>query len=742
MSRTVLITVRLHEGRYHGMGEGLPSPARLFQALVAGAGLSGPLGCEESKALTWLEEREPPLIAFPALVDGQSFTTYVPNNDLDAMGGDARRIGKIRTNKISKPRMFEAAIPWLYAWAFDHDEESEHRARGICALAERLYQFGRGVDMAWAWGEILDAEEFEARLSNYPGCVFRPSVGGRGQTLACPKRGSLASLVARYAAGSQRFTTIREGKTIKQRFSQPPKARFAQVAYESPPSRRVYELRERTADASLYAWPLARASGLVVALRDAAAARLRQAFSEDRNQEIERILVGRKADGADQGPTSSRVRIVPLPSIGHRHVDRGIRRVLVEVPADCSLRADDVHWAFSGLEPEDPDTGNALDWILTPSGDENMLDHYGVGDRGPFRVWRTVTPAALPTPATWRQSKPAHAAANVKGGTERAAEHVRAIAAVAQALRHAEIRPPIDTVRVQREPFEGNGERAETFASGTRFARERLWHVEIGFESPLMGPLVIGDGRFLGLGVMAPVRRSQGVHAFVADSGLAATLQPTEVARALRRAVMARVQEVLGSHTSLPAFFTGHERDGSPARTEHPHLTFTFEPRASRLLIIAPHVIARRAPSRDEVDNLASLDKALTGLHELHVGSSACLWLRTSSIDSDTDPLLAASRTWESVTPYHVTRHMKHVGAAEALSADLRAECRRHGLPEPHVRPRELRGVPGVGLVGSASLTFEVAVEGPIILGRSRHLGGGLFAKAVSRDRPESAARS
>jgi CRISPR-associated protein Csb2 len=30
-------------------------------------------------------------------------------------------------------------------------------------------------------------------------------------------------------------------------------------------------------------------------------------------------------------------------------------------------------------------------------------------------------------------------------------------------------------------------------------------------------------------------------------------------------------------------------------------------------------------------------------------------------------------------------------------------------------------------LVGSARLTFEAAVEGPIILGRSRHLGGGLF---------------
>ncbi len=670
---------------------------------------------------------------------GQRVKAFVPNNDIDAVGGDPGRVSEIKTSKTIEPKLFDPELPLLYAWKLKGGEEEAQNPQAICVLAERLYQFGRGVDMAWAWGEVLDTEELEARLSSYPGGVFRPSVGGTGKTLACPEPGSLASLEARHTASSQRFRTGEQGK---QRFWQPPRARFAQVAYESPPSRQVYELRERTADASLYAWPLARASGLVVALREGAVARLRQALPDDRSQEIERVLVGRKADGADEGPTSSRVKLVPLPSIGHRHVDRGIRRVLVEVPAGCALRADDVHWAFSGLELEDPETGNAMAWILTTAGEENMLVHYGAGDRGPFRVWRTVTPAALPPSAKRRRIEPARAAASAKDGTERAAEQGRAAAAVTQALRHAEVRTPIETVRVQREPFEAKGERAEAFASGTRFAKERLWHVEIGFNAPITGPLVIGDGRFLGLGVMAPVRRSQGAHVFVVESGLAATPQPTEVAHALRRAVMARAKEVLGSRMSLPSFFTGHERDGSPARTEHPHLTFVFDPLATRLLIVAPHVIDRRAPIRDEIDDLASLDKALTDFRELHVGSAACLTLRASYIDSDTDPLFAASRTWESVTPYQVTRHMKHVGAAEALSADLRAECRRRGLPEPHVTPRELRGVPGVGLVGSARLTFEVAVEGPIILGRDRHLGGGLFTRAVSLNKAESSSGS
>lgn len=74
-----------------------------------------------------------------------------------------------------------------------------------------------------------------------------------------------------------------------------------------------------------------------------------------------------------------------------------------------------------------------------------------------------------------------------------------------QALRHAGVRERVETIQVQREPFESNGERVEAFAPGTRFSHGRLWHVEIAFAEPVSGPLAIGDGRFLGLGVMAPV---------------------------------------------------------------------------------------------------------------------------------------------------------------------------------------------------------------------------------------------
>lgn len=718
----LVLNVRLHDRRYHGEGDWPPAPARLFQALVAGAGLSGPLGAREQDALRWLENLPAPIIAAPrAQQVRRGVLLYMPNNDSDSIAGDPARMAKIRTaTKVFRPHVFDGDSPFVYAWSLPTAVDVDGVARTICSLTERLYQLGRGIDMAWAWAEFLDADAVDAFLAQYPGCVYRPSASSSALTLLAPLPGSLDSIERRYRAYAERFHYMKDGRKVKVVFRQPPRPRFQRTAYESPPSRRVYELRRANAEAGFAPWRLSEASVLVVRLRDAAVEQLKGALPAHA-PEIERVLVGRKPDGTNDGPTTARVRIVPLPSIGHPHADRAIRRVAVEVPAECPLRADDVHWAFSGLEPFVPDTGELLGVVMTPTEDEGMLARYGIVEGSGWRTWRSVTPVVLP--------------GFLRAGTMgRVETQAHATAAVARALRHAGHRLVPETIRVQHEPFDGRGERAEAFASGTRFARDRLWHVEITFSEPIRGPLVIGDGRFLGLGVMRPVERSHGIHAFVIDRGLSASPDPTEIARALRRAVMARVQDTLGPQTRLPAFFCGHELDGKPARAERsPHLTFLFDPGqlgSARLMVVAPHTIERRDPTRVEAQHLRHLDAALAELHELRAGSSGRLMLRTTVLDPGEDPLFAPSRHWESVTDYQVTRHVKHVGAEEALAADLRTECRRCGLPTPLVSPLRASGVRGAGLVGAARLTFEVAVRGPVVLGRSRYLGGGLFASA------------
>jgi len=505
--RALVLHVRLHDGRYHGEGDWPPSPARLFQALLAGVGLSGPLGEREREALKWLEEQRAPTIGAPPSSQAQQrLLFYMPNNDSDRIEGDPFRMARIRTaTKIFRPHFFDPEVPLVYAWSLGDAPSEEEYAHTMCTMAERLYQLGRGIDMAWAWGEVVEDRVFEEFLATYPGRIYRPSAGRSTTRLLCPRPGSLESLTRRYEAFGQRFRYVKEGRSVRVVFRRPPRPLFQSVAYDSPPSRRLYELREPTGAGGFAPWPLDRAYALVVRLRDAAVDRLKRAIP-NQNGDIDRALVGRKPDGSNACPPESRVRIIPLPSIGHVHADRQIRRVLVEVPPACLLRADDVHWAFSGLDIVDVETGE-IQAVLTRSDDEEFLRHYGLAEDGGHRVWCTVTPAALPEDARRRRIDPARIREEAKTGLERAKEQAKAASAVCQALRHAGVRSRVVSICLQREPFEVHGERVEAFGSDTRFPKERLWHVEIAFESPVSGPLVVGDGRFLGLGIMAPSRR-------------------------------------------------------------------------------------------------------------------------------------------------------------------------------------------------------------------------------------------
>jgi CRISPR-associated protein Csb2 len=715
MAHILLISVRFHDGRYHGAGDWPPSPARLFQALVAAAALPG-LDDVKCEALRWLENLAAPTIAAPPTRIGQDVNLFVPNNDLDAKGGDIRRIAEIRSaTKRIRPRLFDAAVPLLYIWRLDGDES---HAKCICSIADGLYQLGRGVDMAWAVGELIDQTRTERLLSEYPGAIYRPSPEGNGLTLDCPVKDSLESLKIRHRENARRFTLV-SGKT---QFANAPKPRFRGVAYNALTTRLLFDLRYTAAPGAPFApWPLKNAVALARMLRDGAYKQLKQHFHD--SSVLEKVLIGRNATEADK---TQRVRIILLPSIGYVHAHPGIRRVLVEVPPNCPIRADDIAWGFAGLEVvahvHDQETGeDPLPIELVKSDEDFMLVHYGMGEEHGARLWRSVTPLALPEDAKRPHIRRAKSHEEVKGGKQCADEQQRACYAVLQGLRHAGRHEKVVGLRVQREPFSARGERAETFASGTRFSKRQLWHVEIEFAEAVNGPLILGNGRYSGLGLMAPVQQIEGVLAFDIVDGLTADAEPLELARALRRAVMARVRDTMGlrDRDALPVFVCGHEIDGSAVRRGgHTHLAFVPDLERQRLLVIAPHLMEHRKPSKDEGEHLKMLARALTGLSELRAGRAGKLVLEQMEISPDADPLLAASKEWATTTPYAPTRHAKRNGR-DSLHDDVLQEVQRRRLPLPLAVERK-----GTSLL----LRFKVAVPGPVLLGKTMHLGGGLFA--------------
>lgn len=707
--RCLLLQVHFSHGRYHGAGAWPPSPSRVFQALVAGAGPQQALPESAREALHWLEGLPPPVIHAPTARLGQKVQYFVPHNDLDTKDADPRAIESIRVGKIVQPHLFNERVPISYLWAFSSDPSAEKNAREICKLALGIYQLGRGLDAASATAKELSSSEGIEHFRTSEGQLLRPSVVDAPNAmhdgcnmLDCPVLGSLDSLTARYSASAQRFGVDKSQRKPTLTFSQPPRPTFVAVPYGSAHVRILYELRSPDSAEGYAPWRLALAAEVVQRIRDAAMERLIRTLPEDQKPAIENALLGRPIEGRAI-PAEQRIRIVPLPSIGHEHVDHGIRRVLVDIPASCPLAIEDVRWAFSGLPLADAHTGEILAMVVAAE-NVDMLRHYGIGDKLK-RWWRTITPIALGSRYGLDGPMPEKLAA-----------------AVADALRHEGVGARVVEVRAQKTPFERHGVEAARFATGTRFSEAALWHLDVTLDRALHGPLVLGDGRYLGLGVLAPVRDIDGLLRYRITEGLAEVAQPQVIAGALRRAVMARCGERRGG--KVDPYVHGH--DGSGPMRKEPHLHFQFDPVGGCLWIMAPHIVDHREPRNRAPHQWNDVVQAMEGFSRLLAGSAGALDLRSETIDWTGDPLLGLSRIWETVTPYAANRHRDAGSAHAALIEDVRQALVDAGLPTADIEILQCRANAD-GLAGHVRLTFAVAIEGPMVLGRSRFLGGGLF---------------
>ena len=677
-------------------------------------------------ALEWLERQPPPVVGAPRHKQDRnsSYTIFVPNNDLDVKlsGENASNIegavASIRTRKLISPVLFDVNVPVFYCWFFSGDDKQALR---LCKAAGQLYQLGRGIDMAWADAEVLKEEEAQKRLFNQDCIVYHPSKNGSvGHDMFCPQQGTAISLKGRFEEMRKRFRVDSSHGRVIQVFAQPPKASLKSVPYMVPPHRLLFALRGDDVRSGFAPRKLNEVTALVTEVRDQVAMKLRWAVP-DKGDEVVRYLVGRGAVDADK---AARIKIVPLPSVGHPHADMMIRRLAVYVPQSCPLREDDLEWAFT--QTNWTDANGVILTELQRMHDASMAERYGRKSR----CWRSVTPLALT--AAWQRIDSKDTREETKSAAGRVREESLWEHAVHQALRHADVKVLPVAVRVQREPFDSHGERADAFASGTRFLKKTLWHVSLTFSEPVAGPLLLGDGRYLGLGLMRPVGLMPGVLAFTVESGLTDRMPFILVSRAVRRAMLARMQALLPDGESLPPYVSGHMGDGTPARSGiHRHVAVVPDLLRQRILFVAPNLLQRGGVEWREIAGDHSwLERALEGMNIVRVGRASRLTLAPTVLEEEHDPLFAASRTWESVSDYRVTRHRYRLADEEALRADVIAELTRIGWPVPaSVVVISVQRGPKGGLSGRLRLTFATAQAGPLLIGSTLHKGGGLFAK-------------
>ncbi|GIW93957.1 MAG: type I-U CRISPR-associated protein Cas5/Cas6 [Pirellulaceae bacterium] len=481
MTRYLCISVTLLDPLFHGKRdedapEWPPSPMRLFQALVAGSCT----GCRDAEwseakanAYRWLERRKPPIIIAPAARPAAGYTLFVPNNDSDTKFERHKRL----TQKTLRPHRIlndgPATLHYLWDIAEDEWEQARPLAEVLEAEARHLTTLGWGIDQAVAQGRILNRSEVRA-LAGQRWQPWDVPLSSRSK-LRVPKSGSLDDLERAYEAFRNRLSMklppgAREPRVFDTRVYLP-------VGTLPPRPHVAFELPE----------------GVAFRVEDAArvAAMLRSLACQSAKEDeaghghtfpggAEFYVAGHVKDRTDV--TSARFSYLPLPSIGHEHADGMIRRLLVAEP----FGGDGVHatWAQQRLrngtlrDERGNERGILLD--LRRRSSRRVVDLYVRESK----CWHSVTPVVLP---------------GFDDG-----KHVKAERLFLKAVAQAGI--PIEAVEsftFRKAPFWPGATHPRHYFVPEYMRHFSRWHVAVHFREPIPGPLALGVGRHVGLGLFA-----------------------------------------------------------------------------------------------------------------------------------------------------------------------------------------------------------------------------------------------
>ena len=213
---------------------------------------------------------------------------------------------------------------------------------------------------------------------------------------------------------------------------------------------------------------------------------------------------------ADGRPTSlPHIAFLALPNVDHEHADGRIMGLAISLPHGLDDAARNATLRGIGAWEQERG-GRPLSLRMGRSGHAEMRRgqppfalvslRRAVWAR-PSRWWTSATPVALPAhPGDLRRGSPA----------ARAKAWKRAEEAIAKSCEHVGLPQPVD-VRVSFVSHPVGARPVHDFPvfrqgrGGNGGVVRRLVHASVEFGAEVAGPLVLGSGRFLGLGLMRPV---------------------------------------------------------------------------------------------------------------------------------------------------------------------------------------------------------------------------------------------
>lgn len=447
-------------------GEWPPSPARLVAALIAGDGTRQRCRVTEGSELVALERARPPVIhADPDGLVARSplLERYVVLNepaDNTVQGYPAR------TSGIARPgtRLSPCHPSLAYVW-----DDLDLGVETIGALRARAARIGY---LGCADSPVRVKVHNQAPSAQVPATVWRPDPSGE-TVLPVPFDGYVEVLDVAYDL----FT---EGRQVRRSWFRSEHERYAAPTDGDAPDEPRGVMVGLRFDAPI-------SGRRVVAVTETLRAAILDLYQREvagPRGEVPAVLHGHDTEAGRQ-----HAHFLALPDVGHRHARGRIHGAAIWLPDDT---ADDVidgvrhaAWHLSELVKPGALRVGARPWAGEPRPRAAVPARW----QGRSRRWVSVFPVIH----------------------ERFVRPQPTLADVAEWCAHAGLTETPVAVHQSRVPLVRGGASLHPHeAARTGQPRMPYSHMELAFDRPVAGPVVIGRGRQFGLGLCVPVGKGAG----------------------------------------------------------------------------------------------------------------------------------------------------------------------------------------------------------------------------------------
>lgn len=485
-----------------------PHPGRVFMALAAAHFQTGEDQGERA-ALEWLESLPAPQVHAPAHVERPVVTHYVPVNDR-AGPSKAPLQSVAGLTRTRQPRTFARA--WLeedtvyLVWP---DAQPETHFVALERLCGKITRIGHSASLVQTWASQASPEKSVNWVPDETRATERFRVSGPGllryleQQFNQEEVNEFFELDASAADGSDKTRQKAAKTALRERFQNQMPVRLRpelSLSHGYAPRREepgpvasgtvfdprllVFELRR--VDSPYRHLDLAATLQLTGRFREALLAAL--------GTDIPEVLSGHCGPARSKNP---HVAFLPLPFVGHEHAHGGILGVALAVPRDLEpADRQRLLRALVAIRREGLKLGPLGRWDLdSPEGASPLAlrDRVWTASPAGARRWATVTPYVYDR----------HAKAKDRAAYER--EMAEAVRESWQRVRQS----PDVSVEVVIMPLSAH---VGTPASHEfpRLARKdgsecRHTHAILSFDRPVVGPVLLGVGRFRGYGLCRPL---------------------------------------------------------------------------------------------------------------------------------------------------------------------------------------------------------------------------------------------